>query len=111
MGSIRHCSRPLRWPLARYGSLAILAEGRHAPHWCPKEGNADARHAVTPQLFSSASAFAMGDMLLPRRRNPHTLSKSLAFGILLFLDQSGTNLVNFLTHCNRIWKPDFRFDL
>jgi hypothetical protein len=69
------------------------------------------RHAVTPQLFSSAGAFAMGDMLLPRRRNPHTLSKSLAFGILLFLDQSGTNLVNFLTHCNRIWKPDFRFDL
>jgi hypothetical protein len=66
---------------------------------------------LSPQLFSSAGAFAMGDMLLPRRRNPHTLSKSLAFGILLFLDQSGTNLVNFLTHCNRIWKPDFRFDL
>ncbi|MEA2915321.1 MAG: hypothetical protein QOJ15_7402 [Bradyrhizobium sp.] len=23
----------------------------------------------------------------------------------------GANLVNFLTHCNQIWKPDFRFDL
>jgi hypothetical protein len=91
--------------------LAILAEGRHPPpHWCPKEGNADAPHAVTPQLFSSAGAFAMGDMVLPRRRNPHTLSKSLAFRILLYLDH-GANLVNFLTHCNQIWKPDFRFDL
>jgi hypothetical protein len=76
--------------------LAILAEGSHPPpYWCPKEGNADARHAVTRQLFSSAGAFAMGDMMLPRRCNPHTLSKSLAFWILLYLDQSGRSWSTF----------------
>jgi hypothetical protein len=49
-----------------------------------------------------------GDSHKPTR-SPRPLRKSLAFGIFLYLD--GANLVNFLTHCDQIWKPDFRFDL